>query len=163
MNHFSLPNNPQEESETFKFPGLVEKTATVKNRNKCTLKPKRNKILINADSHARVCADELSTSFGKNFEVMGAVIHGFRLEYITHSACREISQLHCDHFVIMWGGANDINRSEPNTGLRHNKNFAVQNEHTNVITVTAPYRYDLQDSSCINKEIQVYNRKLHKC
>jgi hypothetical protein len=28
--------------------------------------------------------------------------------------------------------------------------------------VTAPHRYDLQDSSCVNKEIKVYNRKLGK-
>jgi hypothetical protein len=30
------------------------------------------------------------------------------------------------------------------------------------MTVTTPHRYDLQDSFCINKEIQVYNRQLHK-
>ena len=30
------------------------------------------------------------------------------------------------------------------------------------MTMTTPHRYDLQDSSCINTEIQVYNRKLHK-
>jgi hypothetical protein len=28
--------------------------------------------------------------------------------------------------------------------------------------MTAPHGHDLQDSSCINKEIQVYYRKLHK-
>jgi hypothetical protein len=28
--------------------------------------------------------------------------------------------------------------------------------------MTPPQRYDLKDSSCINKEIQVFNRKLHK-
>jgi hypothetical protein len=30
------------------------------------------------------------------------------------------------------------------------------------MTVTAPHRYDLQESSCVNKEIRVLNRKLHK-
>jgi hypothetical protein len=90
MNRFSLPNNLQEESATFQFPALFEKTTTAKNKNKCILKSQRNKILINGDSHARGCADELSTSFGKNFEVMGAVMHGFRPEYITHLERREI-------------------------------------------------------------------------
>jgi len=28
--------------------------------------------------------------------------------------------------------------------------------------MTPPQRYDLQDSSCVNKEIQVVNGKLHK-
>jgi hypothetical protein len=28
--------------------------------------------------------------------------------------------------------------------------------------VTAPHRYDLPESSCVNREIVVFNRKLHK-
>jgi hypothetical protein len=46
---------------------------------------------------------------------MGAVMLGSRLEYIMRLACREISQQHCDDFIIIWGGANDINRNESNT------------------------------------------------
>jgi hypothetical protein len=92
---------------------------------------------------------------------MDAVMPGSRLEHITHLAWRE-SQLHHDDFVIIWGGANDINRNEPYTGLRHIRKFAVRNKHTNVIAMTAPHRYDHQVSSCVNKEIKVYNRKLHK-
>jgi hypothetical protein len=42
------------------------------------------------------------------------------------------------------------------------RKFALQNKHKNVMTMTTQHRYDLQDFSCINKEIQVYNRKLHK-
>jgi hypothetical protein len=80
---------------------------------------------------------------------------GSRPEHITGSVRREMSQLHRDDFVIIWGGANNINRNESNTGLRHVRKFAFRNKHINVITVTAPHRYDLQDSSCINEEIQV--------
>jgi len=82
---------------------------------------------------------------------MGAVMPGSRLEHIMHLACREISQHHCDDFVSIWGGANDININESNTGLRHIRKFALRNKHTNVITMIAPHRYDLQDFSCINK------------
>jgi len=101
---------------------LVEKTATVENKNKCTSKLQRNKILIIGDSHARGCAAELSISLG---EVMGAVMPGSKLEHITCLAHRHSSQLHCDDFVIIWGGANDINKNESNTGLRHIRKFAL--------------------------------------
>jgi hypothetical protein len=97
----------------------------VENKNKCTSKLQRNKILIIGDSHAIGCAAELSTSLGKTFEVMGAVMPGSRLEHITRLACRQLSQLQCDDFVIIWGGANDINRNESNTGLRHTRKFAL--------------------------------------
>jgi hypothetical protein len=32
VNHYLLPDNLQEEPEAFHFPGLVEKTATMKNK-----------------------------------------------------------------------------------------------------------------------------------
>jgi len=35
MNLFTLPDNHQAESEASHFPGLVEKTAVVKIKNKC--------------------------------------------------------------------------------------------------------------------------------
>jgi len=134
---------------------LVEKTVTVKNKNYCTSKPQRNKILIIGDSHARGYGTELSNSLGKTFEVMGAVMPGSRPESITRSARREISQLHRNDFVIICGGANDINGDESNIGLRHIRKFTFRNKHINFITMTAPHRYNLQDSSCINEETHV--------
>jgi hypothetical protein len=64
--------------------------------------------------------------------------------------------------VVIWGGANDINKNETNIGLKHIRNFALDRKHSNVIVMAAPHRYDLHASSCINKEIQIYNRKLRK-
>ena len=58
--------------------------------------------------------------------------------------------------------ANNISKNESNIGLRHLRKFALRNEHTNIIAITPPHRYDLQDSSCVNKETQVFSRKLHK-
>jgi hypothetical protein len=125
VNRFTLRDNHQEESEASHFPGLVEKTTTVKIKNKCISKPQRNKILIIGDSHARSCAAELSSSLDTTFEVMGAVMPGSRLAHITRLARREIRHLHRNDFVIIWGGANDINRNESNTGLRRIRKFAL--------------------------------------
>jgi len=97
----------------------------VKIKNKCIPKPQRNKILIIGDSNARGCSAELSSSLDTTFEVMGAVMPGSRLEHITRLARREISHLHHNDFVIIWGGANDINRDKSNTGLRHTRKYAL--------------------------------------
>jgi hypothetical protein len=35
-------------------------------------------------------------------------------------------------------------------------------QNTNIIVVTAPHRHDLQETSCVNKEVEAFNRKLHK-
>jgi hypothetical protein len=34
--------------------------------------------------------------------------------------------------------------------------------NTNIIVVSAPHRYDLDESSCMNKEVVVFSRKLYK-
>ena len=41
------------------------------------------------------------------------------------------------------------------------RKFALQNIHTNIIAIT-PHRYDLPGFSCVNKETQVFIRKLCK-
>jgi hypothetical protein len=64
--------------------------------------------------------------------------------------------------VVVWGGANDISKSETNIGLKHIGTFVVCRKNTNFMIVTAPHRHDLQETSCVNKEIEVFNRKLHK-
>ena len=123
---------------------------------------KKKQVIVIGDSHARGCAAELSASLGNSFEVMGTIMPGSGLRHITGLASRETSQLQRNEFVIICGGANDINKNESSIGLQHIRRFALQNKHTNVITISPPHRHDLQDTSCINDEIQVYNRKLHK-
>jgi hypothetical protein len=83
VNCFTPPVNHQEESEASHFPRLVEKTGTVKIKNKCISKPQRNNILIIGDSHARGCTAELSSSLDMPFEVVGAVMPCSSLEHIT--------------------------------------------------------------------------------
>jgi hypothetical protein len=40
--------------------------------------------------------------------------------------------------------------------------FVHDTQNTNILVVTATHRHDLQESSCVNKETELYNRKLQK-
>jgi len=64
--------------------------------------------------------------------------------------------------VVVWGGANNVAKNEPEEGLVHISNFVKQRKHTNIIKVSAPKRHDLSTTSCVNSEVTTYNRKLHK-
>jgi hypothetical protein len=92
MNRYALLSNLQEESEAFQFQGTVDKIKMVKAKTNCTSRPRKKKITIIGDSHARGCAVEVSNYLGKTFEVMGTVMPGSRLENITHLASKEICQ-----------------------------------------------------------------------
>jgi hypothetical protein len=87
---------------------------------------------------------------------------GSRLQNVTKLASNEIEGLSHSDAVVIWGGSNDINRNELMRGLMHLHDFVTQRKNTNVMIVPAPHRHDLQITSCINKEVQNFNRKLHK-
>jgi RNase H-fold protein (predicted Holliday junction resolvase) len=55
-----------------------------------------------------------------------------------------------------------LQKNNSTTALRHVRNFIKSNNHTNIILVSAPHRYDLMQSSCVNNEIRSFNRKLMK-
>jgi hypothetical protein len=77
-------------------------------------------------------------------------------------AHHEISQLDNNDYVVIWGGTNDISRNESHAGLKHMRKSVNRNKHTNIFAVTPPHRHDLLDFSCVNKEKQAFNRKLHE-
>ena len=106
-------------------------------------KLKKKKVIVIGDSHARGLAAELSASLGKSFEVMGTTMPGSGLSHITGLASRETSQLQRDEFVIICGGANDINKNESKIGLRNIRKFDCK---TNIPT-SLQYRH-LTDMTC---------------
>jgi hypothetical protein len=40
--------------------------------------------------------------------------------------------------------------------------FINHRSNTNILALTAPHSHNLQETSCINNEVQVFNKKLHK-
>jgi hypothetical protein len=87
---------------------------------------------------------------------------GSGLENVTHLADNEISTLYKEDTVIIWGHSNDINKNETNIGLQHLRYFVANRNNTKNVVITALHRCDLHETSCINKEMQVFSKKLHK-
>jgi carboxypeptidase C (cathepsin A) len=138
------------------------KTAQTGNKECCPTNVKRSKIILIGDSHARGYAANISNYLGKDFEITGTVMSGARLENIIELNTKEIRTLGKNDAVIVCGGSNDSNKNEASVGLRQLKKFVSVTQDTNILIVTAPHRRDLQVSSCVNKEIEVFNRKSRK-
>ena len=81
---------------------------------------------------------------------------------ITKSAKKENDHMTQKDVVIMCGGANNISKSESIKGLKYVTQFVHNRRNTNVIIMNTPHRFDLEESSCVNKEIKVFNRKLKR-
>jgi hypothetical protein len=64
--------------------------------------------------------------------------------------------------IVFWGGTNDVSKNNSQDGLKHITNFVKVNNHTNIILMSAPQRHDLSERSCVNSEVNAFNRKLVK-
>ena len=109
----------------------------------------------------RGCASELGKYLGPQYEITGTIMPGSRLQNITKLAKNEVAGLSNGDAVIICGGCNDVNHNKTMKGLKYLNDFVNQRSNTNILIVTAPYRHDLLITSCINNEVQLFNRKLH--
>jgi hypothetical protein len=64
--------------------------------------------------------------------------------------------------VVKWGGTRDNGRNEANQALKQIKNFVQSHSKTNIVALSAPCRYDLVQTSCVNEVVKVFNQKLGK-
>jgi hypothetical protein len=62
--------------------------------------------------------------------------------------------------IIFYGGTQDISKNESRKGLHHLKTFIQKSVNTNVILIGAPLRYDLSPSSCVNREVKLFNKRM---
>jgi hypothetical protein len=97
-----------------------------------------------------------------NFKVQGVVKPGAGADILTSSMTNEIRSLSKSEVVVFCGVANDIGRNNSSKALHQIMNFIINCEHTNIILITAPLRYDLMQSLYVNNEINSFNRKLKK-
>jgi len=122
----------------------------------------RRKVILLGDSHIRGCSDKLADLLGNSYSVIGITKPNANLSAITDSINLKRKKLTSKDTVILCGGTRDIAKNEANIGLRHISQFAKCTANTNVIVMSASTHYDLHPSSCVNKEVESFNRKLQK-
>jgi hypothetical protein len=79
---------------------------------------------------------------------------------INESAKTKIDQLTREYMVVLWGGSNDVARNNSVMGRKHILDILINSTHTNVILLSVPQRHYLTNDSCVNREVEVFNRSL---
>jgi hypothetical protein len=118
-------------------------------------------ILLIGDSHARGISERLASYLGPFYHCTGYVKPNADLDITTSTETLEIKTL-VKNDVIVYGGALDIARDKNTRGLLSIQQFIQKCEHTNVLILNAPIRFDLSASSCVKKEVIHFNRKMIK-
>jgi len=83
-------------------------------------------------------------------------------DILVKTASNEINNLTKKDAFILWGGSNYVGNNSSKAGLRNICQFAKNNSHTNILLMGVPHRFDLPDTSCVNKEVDSFNNKLAK-
>jgi hypothetical protein len=117
----------------------------------------KHKIIFFGDSHA----SDLIKNLNESYKVTGFVKPNAGAMVLSDTAKEEIEKLTKEDIVIFWGGSNYIARSASRSGLTYIMKFLMANQHTNIILINAPCRFDLHDSACVNEEVRAFNRKLN--
>jgi len=63
---------------------------------------------------------------------------------------------------VIWGGSNDIGKNNCKGALKELCDFVKNNRKVKTIIVTAPPRFYLLPTSCVNNEVINFNRQLKK-
>jgi hypothetical protein len=125
-----------------------------------------HKILLIGDSHIKRCAIELRQNLDYRYDVLGFSKPSAKMSDILETAKNEIASLSSNDILILWVGANDINKNNTLDARRSLINFFEEHVGVNIILIHAAHRYDLISTSCVNKEIVKYNmqvKKILKC
>jgi hypothetical protein len=119
-------------------------------------------IMIVGDSHARGSAIRIGEYLGTEFEVYGIVKPGANIVDIVTQSSMNYMHLTKNDVIVFHGGSNDVYSNNAKAALLRIVKFCEVVNNTNIIVLDIPYRHDLEKNSNVNKEIQMFNRKLRK-
>ena len=118
--------------------------------------------MLIGDSHIKRCSEKISNLLDNFYNVTGITKPNANLKAITLPIDMNVDGYTKDDVLILSGGTMDVARNEINYGLRHLTHFLRRTSSNNILILDIPHCLDLVNSSCVNKEIIVYNRKLQK-
>jgi hypothetical protein len=179
-----LPHRSQDTDGTrrFKIPTLINgSTSMIKNdtllrihkkninmknstgaRSNNSASKVQHKVFVLGDSHLRGSVVKIRSELSAKFEVTGVFKPGASAEKIVNTSADDLQNLHTQDVIVLNAGANDVYKNNKGVALTQITKFIQRNYGTNIIILDIPQRYDLSLSSCVNSEIEEFNRKLKR-
>ena len=163
-NKFAALANLKSENQ---FPDYVPRMNYHKLRRSPFLNARKTKqtkqqIIIVGDSHARNSAAELKHCLDPGFAISSFVKPGAGMKDIINSAREDIKKLKHYDVAVIWVGSNDIGKNNSKEALKHLCDFMKNNQKLKTIIMTAPPKFDLFPTSCVNNEVINFNRQLKR-
>jgi hypothetical protein len=108
--------------------------------------------LFIGDSYVQGFASELTQRLGTRYKIIGYVKPNVEVSELIDTAKDEVSELTGKDIVIFCGGANNMDRNTAGKGL--SQVIHLTNQHTNIIFIGIPYRFDQKIRLSMNEDIR---------
>jgi hypothetical protein len=130
----------------------------------------QHKVEMFGDSFLRGSRENVDLSLSSKISLHSLVKPGCKLNCLIKSTSNTVRKLTQKDAIVICGGSNDLNQDDPSiSDLSQNKvksaissirKFIENSNHTNIIIVNVPNRYDLPYQSPTNVGIRSYNAEL---
>jgi len=132
-----------------------------KQRNSYT-ENKKHKIVCIGDSHTRGFTSILTNLMGDNFDIYGVVKPGSHSSQLLETAKQEIKNLSSDDVLVICSGTNDLATNKDTLAFQNVSELVTSINHTHIILINVPHRYDTINTYTRNDAIEKLNKKLEK-
>jgi hypothetical protein len=118
--------------------------------------------MVISDSHCKGTATNISDYLGDKFDVIGMTKPGAGALDIFAPINLNYRHLTKKDVIVVQGGSNEVYRNNSKSAISQFVKFCEDLNSVNIIKLDIFHRYNLIETSCVNKEIQVFNKKLKK-
>ena len=77
---------------------------------------------------------------------------------LYETAKEEVSHLSLDDLIVICSGSIDYELNEFSSTVQNVTNFIKTNNHTNIILINVPFRYDLMNSTTVSSSVSILHR-----
>ena len=120
------------------------------------------KIILVGDSHIKGFASSLRSMLNSDYKLFSLVKPCSNSNLLKESAKEIVKQLSQDDFLVISSGTHDLSLDNFAITFQNIRNYLMRINHFNIILLSIPFRYDLQNYPAVNMKISMLHKKLQK-
>jgi hypothetical protein len=97
-----------------------------------------------------------------NFEIYSVLKPGSSSSQLLETARQEVMKLNHDGILIICSGTNDLAINKSTLAFQNISDMVTKNNHTNIILLNIPCRYDTANTNTVNDGIEKFDKRLEK-
>lgn len=122
----------------------------------------KHRIILLGDSHLRGYARSLQSIVNNDYDILGIVKPGSCSDVLKESNAEGLTQCSPNDQILINIGTNDYELDGLVNTYQNIRNFLMHHNHTNILLMSIPFRFDLPNHNEVNNKILTLNNKLEK-